>query len=244
MHKYLESIKESSLAVLAQPDGNSLPSIDVIAIANHPKYVDNILTSINSQSVRINKLIVYSIGYGSADKQYFQNNIVNFKSVDFLEGDGLDYNSLCLMLNLTKSDYVAFLDDRDKYLNNYLKSQLIYLMNRDQKDVVYKTAVVGKDISNGKVGFIYPNPVSAIKQASYTTAVMKINALQSMLPSLSESTNFLRDIFSLNKKLNNFILSDSFNYLHLFYGTDRLQQGARVRSGTLFNDVNELDISL
>lgn len=166
-NKYLDQMKPDATNMLNKYTLDQLPNVDIIMLTVRPSLIGRIVSNINGQKLKPSKVIIIMQGYNEQQAKTLQVSIKNCEEVILIHNNdttvklGTRNNTA---FNLTTSPYVAIMDDDDVYYPNYLHSQLSYLKDHGKPTIISKINPIGRDESNGKIGFLRKNLVGGNNQ--------------------------------------------------------------------------------
>lgn len=133
----------------------NVPVVDVICATYRTNEIVNLFQKINSQQVRIGRVVFCVDGYNARQIALLRNN-TKAQSVIVINAErgtslGERHNQ---MMAHTTADYIAILDDDDLYFPNYLRQQMAYLINKSA-DATSIINPIGHTIPNETYGFLF-----------------------------------------------------------------------------------------
>ena len=250
MHNLLKLTLARAKEIIEKYDVSELPTVDVVMLSCRPTLINRIADNINNQVVKINKIIIVTDGYGTAEETLLRKRLTNFNSLEIFRGEEVaetlgGRNNFAVAQ--TTAEYIAIMDDDDIYMPNYLKSMLGYLKDTGiEASVVSKNNPVARDESTGNVGFIHVPYRSDKSYIGAGGSFVFHRKVFDLIGGFEECRIGYDSIFlHAAKRLGvNIIVADPFNFIVTRGRPEGNTWNARLRSGIKANNIDVNDLLL
>ena len=144
-----------------------LPSVDIIVMTYRVKCIDRLINNINCQVVKPNKVIVVTDRYTPNDVDRLKGitNCNELFIIDNIPTEVILGERNNIAFRRTTSEYIAVMDDDDRYYPYYLKSQLSYVKECPTPAGLSKINPIGFNEDNGTCGFVLARYRKDLKRA-------------------------------------------------------------------------------